>query len=113
MGIAWVRNPQPNHLAGCPQKAKIAVVKGYDIPPPTSVLNGLGARAAPRGNCQEDWTGPDDNLHPALSRDILGLQGLSKDHGPHKVRHYYAVLIKGSQGTVVDCRFPDKEGGDP
>ena len=38
--------------------------------------------------------------------------GLSKDHGPHKVRHYYAVLIKGPQGTVVDCRSPDKDGGD-
>ena len=38
--------------------------------------------------------------------------GLSKDHGPHKVRHYYAVLIKGPQGTVVDCNSPDKDGGD-
>ena len=77
-----------------------------------SVRNGLGARPAPRGNCQEDWTGPDDNFYSVPSWDILGLQGLSKDHGPHKVRHYYAVPIKGPQGTVVDCRFPDKDGGD-
>jgi len=79
---------------------------------PNSVRNGLGARAAPRGNCQEDWTGPDDNFYSVPSWDILGLQGLSKDHGPHKVRQYYAVLIKGPQGTVVDCRSPDKDGGD-
>ena len=38
--------------------------------------------------------------------------GLSKDHGPHKVRHYYAIPINGPQGTVVDCRSPDKDGGD-
>ena len=31
--------------------------------------------------------------------------GLSKDH-------YYAILINGPQGTVVDCRSPDKGGGD-
>ena len=77
-----------------------------------SVRNGLGARAAPRGNCQGDWTGPDDNFYSVPSWDILGLQGLSKDHGPNKVRYYYAVLIKGPQGTVVDCRSPDKDGGD-
>ena len=40
----------------------------------TSVRNGLGAPAAPRGNCQEDWTGPDDNFHAVPSWDILGLQ---------------------------------------
>jgi len=40
----------------------------------TSVRNGLGALAAPRGNCQEDWTGPDDNFHSVPSWDILGLQ---------------------------------------
>ena len=40
-----------------------------------SVRNGLGARAAPRGNCQEDWTGPDDNFYSVPSWDILGLQG--------------------------------------
>ena len=39
-----------------------------------SVRNGLGAPAAPRGNCQEDWTGPDDNFHAVPSWDILGLQ---------------------------------------
>ena len=39
-----------------------------------SVRNGLGALAAPRGNCQEDWTGPDDNFHSVPSGDILGLQ---------------------------------------
>ena len=43
-----------------------------------SVRNGLGAREAPRGNCQEDWTGPDDNFYSASSCEILGLQGLSK-----------------------------------
>ena len=32
-----------------------------------SVRNGLGARAAPRGNCQEDWTGPDDNFYSVPS----------------------------------------------
>ena len=79
---------------------------------PTSVRNGLGPRAAPRGNCQEEWTGPDNNFYSVPSWDILGLQGLSKDHGPHKVRHYYAVLIKGLQGTVVDYRSPNKDGGD-
>ena len=40
-----------------------------------SVRNSLGARAAPRGNCQEDWTGPDDNFYSVPSWDILGLQG--------------------------------------
>ena len=39
-----------------------------------SVRNGLGALAAPRGNCQEDWTGPDDNYYSVPSWDILGLQ---------------------------------------
>ena len=39
-----------------------------------SVRNGLGALAALRGNCQEDWTGPDDNFHSVPSGDILGLQ---------------------------------------
>ena len=77
-----------------------------------SIRNGLGARAALRGNCQEDWTEPDDNFYSVPSWDVLGLQGLSKDHKPHKVRHYYAVLIKGPQGTVVDCRSPGKDGGD-
>ena len=71
-----------------------------------------GGPGGPTGNCQEDWTGPDDNFYSVPSWDILGLQGLSKDHGPHKVRHYYTVLIKGPQGTVVDCRSPDKDGGD-
>ena len=41
----------------------------------SSVRNGLGARAAPQGNCQEDWTGPDDNFYSVPSWDILGLQG--------------------------------------
>ena len=40
-----------------------------------SVRNGLGARAAPRGDCREDWTGPDDNFYSVPSWDILGLQG--------------------------------------
>jgi len=40
-----------------------------------SVRNSLGARAAPRGNCQEDWTGLDDNFYSVQSWDILGLQG--------------------------------------
>ena len=66
---------------------------------------------APRGNCQEDWTRPDDDFYSVPSWDILGLQGLSKDHGPHKVRHYYAILIKEPQERVVDCRSPDKDGG--
>ena len=42
-----------------------------------------------------------------LLRPVLGhfrTAGLSKDHGPHKVRHYYTVVIKGPQGTVVDWR---------
>ena len=77
-----------------------------------SVRNGLEPRAAPRGSCQEDWTRPDDNFYSVPSSDILGLQDLSKDHGPHNVRHYYAVLIKGPQGTVVDYRSPDENGGD-
>ena len=50
-----------------------------------------------------------------LLRPVLGhfrTAGLSKDHRPQKVRHYYAVPIKGPQGTVVDCRSPDKDGGD-
>ena len=42
--------------------------------------NGLGARAAPRGSCQEEWTGPDNNFYSVPSWHILGLQGLSKDH---------------------------------
>ena len=37
---------------------------------------------------------------------------MRQDHGPHKVRHYYAVLIKGRWGTVVDCRSPDQDGRD-
>jgi len=40
----------------------------------TGVRNGLGPLAAPRGNCQEDWTGPDDDFHSVPSWDILGLQ---------------------------------------
>jgi len=40
-----------------------------------SVRNSLGARAAPRGNCQEDRTGLDDNFYSVQSWDILGLQG--------------------------------------
>ena len=88
----------------------LGVVTGVRTVP--SVRNGLGARAAPRGNCQEDWTGPNDNFYSVPSWDILGLQGLSKGHGPHKVRHYHAVLIKGPQGMVVDCRSPDKDGGE-
>jgi len=50
-----------------------------------------------------------------LLRPVLGhfrTAGLSKDHRPHKVRHYYAVPIKGPQGTVVDCISPDKDSGD-
>ena len=39
-----------------------------------SVRNGLGALGAPQGNCQEDWTGPDDNFYSVPSWDILGLQ---------------------------------------
>ena len=46
-----------------------------EFPVPCSVRNGLGARAAPRGNCQEDWTGPDDNFYSVPSWDILGLRG--------------------------------------
>ena len=49
---------------------------------PASVRNGLGARAAPRGNCQEDWTGLDDNFYSVLSWDILGLQGWARTTGP-------------------------------
>ena len=41
----------------------------------SSVRNGLGGRTAPRGNSQEDWTGPDDNFYSVRSWDILGLQG--------------------------------------
>ena len=37
----------------------------------TSVPN--GAWAATRGNCQEDWTGPDDNFYFIPSWDIFGL----------------------------------------
>ena len=57
-----------------------------------------------------DRTGRQFLLHPV--RGHIRTAGLSKDHGPHKVRHYFAVLIKGPQGTVVDCRSPDKDGGD-
>ena len=35
-----------------------------------SVRNG-----APRGNCQEDWAGPDHNFYSVPSWDILGLEG--------------------------------------
>ena len=57
-----------------------------------------------------DWTGRQFLLRPVLGH--FRTVGLSKDHWPDKVRHYYAVLIKGLQGTVVDCRSPDKDGGD-
>ena len=57
-----------------------------------------------------DRTGRQSLLRPVLGH--FRTAGLSKDHGPHKVRHYYAVPIKGPQGTVVDCRSPDKDGGD-
>ena len=40
----------------------IAVLSTY------SVRNGLGAREAPWGNCEEDWTGPDDNFYDSPSR---------------------------------------------
>ena len=39
-----------------------------------SVHNGLGAQAASGGNCQEDWTRPDNNFYSVPSWDILGLQ---------------------------------------
>ena len=73
-----------------------------------SVRNGLGATGKlPR---RLDRTRRQFLLRPVLGN--FRAAGLSKDHGPHKVRHYYAVSIKGPQGTVVDCRSPDKDGGD-
>ena len=39
------------------------------------VRNGLGARGTPRGNYQEDWTGPDHNFYSVPSWDILVKQG--------------------------------------
>ena len=74
-----------------------------------SVRNGPGS---PTGKLPRrlDRTGRQFLLRPVLGR--FRTAGLSKDHWPHKVRHYYAVLIKGPQGTVVDCRSPDKDSGD-
>ena len=57
-----------------------------------------------------DRTGPQFLLRPVLGH--FRPAGLSKDHRPHNVRHYYAVLIKGPQGTVVDCRSAAKDDGD-
>jgi len=66
-----------------------------------SVGNGL-ALAASWGNCQEEWTRPDDNFHrpddnfhSVPSFDIFRTPGLSEDHGPDRVRHYYTILIQG------------------
>ena len=57
-----------------------------------------------------DRTRPQFLLNPVLGH--FRTAGLSKDHRPHRVRHYYTVLKKGPQGTVVNCRSPDKDGGD-
>ncbi|PUU74437.1 hypothetical protein B9Z19DRAFT_1133290 [Tuber borchii] len=47
-----------------------------------SVRNGPGARAAPQGNCQEDWTGPDDDFSAVPSQgDGGGLQISANDGG--------------------------------
>ena len=81
----------------------------FDMKPVFATVWGPGR---PHGETAKNWTGPDDNFYSIPSWDMLGLQGLSKDQGPHKMRHYYAVLIKGPQGTVVDCRSPDKDSRD-
>ena len=43
------------------------------------------------------------NFYSVPSWDILGLQGLSNDHGPHQVRHYYANkrTTGGSSGPQI------------
>ena len=71
-----------------------------------------GGPGSPTGKLPRrlDRTGPQFLLRPVLGR--FKTAGLSKDHWPYKVRYYYAVLIKRPQGTVVDCRSPDKDGGD-
>jgi len=40
-----------------------------------------------------DRTGRQFSLSPVLGH--FRTEGLSEDHGTHKVRHYYAVLIQG------------------
>ena len=71
-----------------------------------------GGPGSPTGKLPRrlDRTGPQFLLSPALGH--FRTAGLSKDHRSLKVRHYYSVLIKAPQGTVVDCRSPDKDGGD-
>jgi len=65
------RNPINFHLMTDTEFLYLCRFTSQDI---HSVRNGLGAPAAPRRNCQEDWTGPDDNFHSVPSWDILGLQ---------------------------------------
>jgi len=49
-----------------------SLVRAYEAS--VEVCNGLGALEVLWENCQDDWTGPDDNFHSVLSRDILGPQ---------------------------------------
>ena len=59
-----------------------------------------GGSGGPTGKLPRrlDRTGRNFLLRPVLGHFRTAV--LSKDHGPHKVRHYYAILIKGPQGTV-------------
>ena len=61
----------------------------------------FGGPGGPTGKLPKrpDRTGRQFLLHPVLGH--FRTAGLSKDHGPHKVRDHYAVLTKGLQGTVV------------
>ena len=65
---AWPQNSELGDL-----RRESEIVPEHPVPL-SSVRNGLGAPAAPRGNCQEDWTGPDDNFYSVPSWHILGLQ---------------------------------------
>ena len=82
------------------------------LPPSTQCSQRSGGPSGPTGKLPRrlDRTGRQFLLRPVLGH--FRTAGLSKDHRPHKVRHYYAILIKGPQGTVVDCRSPDRDGGD-
>ena len=61
-----------------------------------SVRNGLGARVAPRGNCQEDWTGPDDNFYCVPSWEDCRVE-----QGP-----------RAPQGETLLCRPNKRTTGD-
>ena len=77
----------------------------------SSVRNGLGALEAPRGNCQEDWTGPDDDFCSVPSWAILDCWF---EIGP-RAPHGETLLCCPKRRTIGDgsrLQIPDNDGRD-